>query len=90
MAFGFDEKWVNLIKGCISSVSYQIKFNCSLSEPFSPSRGLRQGDPISPYLFILAAECLSCLLTKAVDDGSLTGIKIGKNAPTLTPSFLCG
>lgn len=87
MAFGFKEKWVKLIKSCISTVSYQIKFNGRLSEIFSPKRGLRQGDPLSPYLFILAAECLSRMLSKSGNDGSLSSMVIGKDEPRLTHLF---
>lgn len=87
LAFGFDRRWVDLVMGCISTVSYRIKFNGSLSNVFSPSRGLRQGDPISPYLFILAAESLSRIISKAADEGSLVGIRLGKTTPILTHLF---
>lgn len=59
---------------CVSSARYSVKVNGELSELFTPTRGLRQGDPISPYLFLLCAEGLSCLLKKEELAGHLKGI----------------
>ncbi|XP_073359855.1 uncharacterized protein [Aegilops tauschii subsp. strangulata] len=59
----------------------KLKSNSAKQEEFSPSRGLRQGDPISPYLFLLAAEGLSCLLKAADPNESVRGIKVAESAP---------
>lgn len=58
---------------CISLVTYAIRINGKLSEPFTLLQGLRQGDPLSPYLFLLCAEGLSALIKNAVSEGNMEG-----------------
>ena len=54
------------------------------SKSFAPSRGIRQGDPISPYLFLLAAEGLSCLLKSRIQSSNLRGITVAASAPMVS------
>jgi hypothetical protein len=53
-------------------------------ESSGPSRGIRQGDPISPYLFLLAAEGLSCLLKSRIQSSNLSGITVAPSAPMVS------
>ena len=84
---GFCSKWVNLIMQCITSVSYSVLINGATYGSIKPSRGLRQGDPLSPSLFLLCAEGLSAIIHEAVRNHSLTGIFICRSSPSVTHLF---
>ncbi|KAA3468935.1 reverse transcriptase [Gossypium australe] len=77
-ALGFHEDWIVLVLRCISSISYSVSLNGEESESIWPSRGLRQGDPLSPYLFLICAEGFSVLLEEAQRRGSMKGAPIGR------------
>ncbi|CAM8920955.1 unnamed protein product [Rhodiola kirilowii] len=84
LVLGFAESWVRKIRTCVETVSYRVRINDHISEVIKPSRGLRQGDPISPYLFLLCAEWLTHTLNKYQELGLIEGVKICKNAPIVT------
>lgn len=84
---GFPNHFVNLIMRCVSTVSYSILINGNPSPSFCPSRVLRQGDPLSPYLFLLCAEALSGLIRKAESQNLLSGIKICRRSPVISHLF---
>ena len=84
---GFCSKWVNLIMQCITSVSYSVLINGAAHGNITPSRGLCQGDPLSPSLFLLCAEGLSAIIHKVARNHSLNGISISRNCPNITHLF---
>ena len=79
---GFHDKWIQLVMKCCSTIKYKFKINGALTEEIIPGRGLRQGDPISPYLFLICAEAFSSMLNKADTEGKLEGIRICQQAPS--------
>uniref|UniRef100_A0A8I6XTR8 Reverse transcriptase domain-containing protein n=1 Tax=Hordeum vulgare subsp. vulgare TaxID=112509 RepID=A0A8I6XTR8_HORVV len=81
---GFSNGWIALVMKCVTTVSYQIKVNGTFTQQFCPSCGLRQGDPLSPYLFVICAEGLSALLRHAEEQGVLHGVKICPRAPCVS------
>ncbi|XP_057813460.2 uncharacterized protein LOC131027422 [Cryptomeria japonica] len=78
---GFGDKLIKLIGECISTVTYFVLLNGSPLENFRASRGLRQGDPLSPYLFIILAEVLDSNFNSMVNKGALLGIKPASMVP---------
>lgn len=80
----FCSKWIEWVMMCVSIVSCDFCFNGSSIGPVTPSRGLRQGDPLSPYLFLFCVEGLTSSLNKAASEGEIHGSQINLNAPTVT------
>jgi len=75
---GFHPTWINWIRICISTTSFSVLLNGSPFSLFSPSRGLRQDDPLSPFLFIIGSEVISRLLYS-----NLRGFKIARSCAPL-------
>lgn len=84
LKLGFHDDFVSLIMRCVTSVSMTVKVNGVLTDGFSPSRGIRQGDPISPYLFLLCSEGLSCLLKSTGPMYLSRGVRVGVHAPWIS------
>jgi hypothetical protein len=72
---------------CVKSATYAVLINGTPMGRITPSRGIRQGDPISPYLFLLCAEALSSILSKAENDKMLPGVPTSKKGPRLSHLF---
>ena len=87
LKMGFSPDFVKLIMLCVSTVTYKIPSDGLEIGPIAPSRGLRQGDPLSPYLFIICAQGLSSLINHYERVGLLHGIRIARGAPCLTHIF---
>ncbi|CAL5404679.1 unnamed protein product [Camellia sinensis] len=81
---GFHERWIRWVMECVSTVTFSVFVNGAQRTCFKPTRGLRQGDPLSPYLFILVIEVLSKLLHKSLRDHQFAGIKVRRSCPTLS------
>ncbi|KAG7543468.1 Reverse transcriptase domain [Arabidopsis thaliana x Arabidopsis arenosa] len=81
---GFDQRWVKWIMECVKTVSYEVLINGSPYGHILPTRGLRQGDPLSPYLFLFCAEVLSHMLRKAEQDRQIHGIKLSQDCPSIS------
>jgi len=75
---GFCDKWIKWIRGCLESSTISVLVNGSPTEQFSPTKGLRQGDPLAPFLFLIVVEGLAGVVRQAEYKGLLEGIKVGK------------
>lgn len=78
---------ISLIMSCVSSVSTSILFNGGNMEPIFPSRDIRQGDPLSPYLFILCMEALGYLIDEKCKDKSWSPVKSSNNGAAFSHLF---
>eukprot|EP00253_Pinus_taeda_P033643 PITA_33643 len=82
--YGFDHNWIRWVMALVTTASFSILLNGSLSRTFRPSRGLRQGDPLSTFLFILMMEGLGKAIKSANAKGRIQGLKLTRNGDTLT------
>eukprot|EP00253_Pinus_taeda_P010381 PITA_10381 len=76
---GFKLDFTNWIMGCVTSVSFAVLINGAASSFFKGQRGLRQGCPLSPLLFLLVAEGLSRLISEAKRTGMIKGLEVAAN-----------
>jgi hypothetical protein len=84
---GFASRWVQMIMTCVRTVSFSVLVNGIPYGKITPTRGIRQGDPLSPYLFILCAEGLSNLLYKAKLHKRITGLPVTRGGTRLNHLF---
>ena len=80
---GLHGHFINLVHACISSPTFSVVINGQPFAKFRSNRGIRQGCPLSPYLFVLAINELSLALQEAMSNSSLVGIVLGPNCPPI-------
>ena len=85
--FGFERRSVDWTMECVKTVSYNLVINGKPSCRINPSRGLRQGDPLSPYLFLFVSDILSRMILVEVQAQNIRGMMINKNCPVLSHLF---
>ena len=83
-AMGFSEEWCVLIMSCVTSVRYQVLINGAPFGKITPTRGLRQGDPLSPYLFVVCTEVLAQMLKSAERSKKISGLRVARRAPPVS------
>lgn len=76
---GFGLKWCKWIESCLKSSSISVLVNGSPTEEFYLSRVVRQSDPLSPFLFLLAAEGLNVMVKEALSHGIFKGVSVGSD-----------
>lgn len=84
ISLNFPSDIIKLIMSCITTASTSILINGNPIDYFQPMRGIKQGDPLSPYLFILCLEMLSRKINIAVDYRSWTPISLAKRGPQIS------
>ena len=73
----FPTLWRKWIKECVSTATASVLVNGSPTDEFHFERGLRQGDPLSPFLFLLATEGLNVMMKALIEAQSFTGYRVG-------------
>lgn len=86
-AAGLSDRWVRWIMQCVSGPSMSVLWNGEKTDSFKPLRGLRQGDPLSPYLFVLCLERLCHLIDRSIANKDWKPISISRGGPKL--SHIC-
>ena len=84
---GFCNRWVDLIMACVGSASYQVLVNGIPRGDIRPTRGIRQGDPLSPYLFLICSEALNQQLHHAARSEVIRGFSLCQNGPRINRLF---
>ena len=87
---GFPTRWCSWVKGILESARSAVLVNGSPTFEFNCQKGVRQGDPLSPFLFLVVMEILHCMIEKAVMVGEIKGIRVDgsdKSAPGFSPVF---
>ncbi|GAA0162497.1 hypothetical protein LIER_18578 [Lithospermum erythrorhizon] len=86
-ALGFPDKIVSLVLSCVTTITYSFILNEEQFGFVMPHRGIRQGNALSPYLFLFCAEALNCLINKEEHNGRIRGVRVCKNGPPVSHLF---
>ncbi|KAL9661113.1 hypothetical protein QQ045_025933 [Rhodiola kirilowii] len=81
---GLPEMWISMVMRCVKTVSYVVRVNELVTEEIKPERGIRQGDPLSPFLFLICSEWLNLKVKEYQRRRKLKGLKICRSAPEIT------
>ncbi|KAL9678228.1 hypothetical protein QQ045_016068 [Rhodiola kirilowii] len=81
---GFPEEWSSKVMSCVKTVSYVVRVNDMVTEEIKPARGIRQGDPMSPFLFLICSEWLNLKVKEYHRRRKLKGVKICRDGPEIT------
>ena len=81
---GFHERWINLTIVCVKTVMYSTLVNGEPRGLIHPSKGIRQGDPLSPFLFLLCTEGLNGLIKQVEVNGDIHGFSLCRKGPKLS------
>lgn len=87
LRMGFASQWVDFIMACVTMASYAVVINGEPKGAITPSRGIRQGDPLLPYLFIICAEALSGLLKKVEIQKAIQGVRVCRRSRGISHLF---
>ena len=87
VAMNFNERWINWIMECVTTIHYTLLINGNIIQSFTPSKGLKQGDSLFPYLFLMCANILSLSLMKAESQKKIKGTKLRRNGCSFTHLF---
>ena len=85
--FNLPNSLIEIIMSCITTVTTSILFNGGSLEPFTPTRGIRQGDPLSPYIFIMCTEYLGQLIQEKCKEGVRKPVKASRSGPSFSHLF---
>ena len=89
LKLGIHRRMVEIVMRCVYIVTYSIRINGKPRGHIIPTKGLRQGDPLSPYLLLLCAKGLSGLIRQQVERGSIKGVAVCRGAPCISHFIFC-
>ena len=84
LKMGFPQGWIDRVMSCVTTSLFSVHINGKAFGNFRPTRGIRQGYPLSPYLFLICAKTFTSLLAKEEVNGWLHGVAISWTTPTIS------